>query len=500
MTDAPSIVLFQTDLRLADNPAVTAAVRRGSPLLCVYVWNPHATGYDRPGAASRWWLHHSLQSLATTLRQAGNALILRRGTSEEVLRDILKTYQAPHVFWNRTCEPSAVTNEQTLMKILADHEAPHTAFHGTGLIDPSALRTQSGTPYRVFTPFWRTLQMYLPVSSPLPTPKHLPPPPSGASTSDTLAHLNLLPRIDWAQGLRATWTPGEKGAYTALNHFFRNPVTDYQLDRDRPDLPHTSRLSPHLHFGELSPRSLWYAITQARKKARTPKERNSVDAFARQLGWREFARYLLYHFPHTVQEPLDSTYHSFPWEQDEASCQAWQHGLTGYPLVDAGMRELWQTGWMHNRVRMITASFLTKDLLLSWQEGAAWFWDTLVDADLANNTLGWQWVAGCGADASPFFRIFNPVTQGLKFDPNGLYVRTWVPELAELPSRWIHEPWKAPPDVLMEANVSLGHTYPYPMVDHVKARERSLLTYKNFSRGKQVGSANTPRSPRKATR
>ena len=482
-------MLFQTDLRLADNPALSAALRRGHPLICLFVWDPQAEGYAMPGAASRWWLHHSLQSLSDHLKAAGNDLIIRIGKTCEVLSNLFKDFPKSHVFWNQSCEPTCQKIDEDILTFLETERIESHEFHGNTLVDPSTILTQTQNPYRVFTPFWRRLQGMLPLSPSLPAPRTLPPQPSGTFKSLPLDSLQLLPTINWTEGLRESWTPGEDGAKKALKKFLRTPVTVYAVDRDRPDLPHTSHLSPHLHFGELSPRKLWHAVQHAKQKNRHAQNRKSYDAYLRQIAWREFARYLLYHFPHTVHEPLYSTYQAFPWRNNANSLRAWEKGLTGFPIVDAGMRELWHTGWMHNRVRMITASFLTKDLLLPWQKGAAWFWDTLVDADLANNTMGWQWVAGCGADASPFFRIFNPITQGIKFDPDGRYVRKWVPELSDLPSPWIHQPWEAPPLFLVEANITLGETYPQPMVDHAEARNRALLAYRQFKKGKRSPSS-----------
>ena len=495
-SSSTSIMLFQTDLRLADNPALSAAVRRGQPLICLYVWNPKATGYDMPGAASRWWLHHSLQSLSANLQNVGNRLLIRMGHTHAVLLDLLESIKNSHIFWNRSCEPTALESERHILNLIKTKKVQGTGFYGNNLVDPLSIKTQTGKPYRVFTPFWKRLQSKLPLPPQLPAPRTLPPQPSGTLKSIPLDSLQLLPTIDWAQGIRESWTPGEKAAQTTLRKFLRNPAKVYSIDRDRPDLPHTSRMSPHLHFGEISPRKIWHAIQQAKLKNRRPQDRKSYDAYLRQIAWREFAHYLLFHFPHTVHEPLYATYQAFPWRNETNSLRTWQKGLTGFPIVDAGMRELWHTGWMHNRVRMITASFLTKDLLLPWQKGAAWFWDTLVDADLANNTLGWQWVAGCGADASPFFRIFNPITQGIKFDPDGLYVQKWVPELAGLPSSWIHQPWKAPSLVMAKANICLGETYPYPMIDHAEARNRALLTYRQFKKGKGAHSSSLGKDQR----
>ncbi|MGD9851779.1 MAG: deoxyribodipyrimidine photo-lyase [Nitrospirales bacterium] len=485
MTDSPSIVLFQTDLRLGDNPALTAAVQRRKPLILLYVWNPDAKGFEKPGAASRWWLHHSLENLRSHIQQAGNDLVIRIGQTAEVVSSLITQVKASHVFWNRSCEPAARETEQHILNILEVKNGQGAGFDGTNLADPSRIQTQSHTPYTVFTPFWNKLQTQMRLSPPLAAPTTLPSPISSIHLkSEPLGSLELLPKIDWVHGIRDTWSPGEEGARSALRQFLRASAQDYSVDRDRPDLPHTSRLSPHLHFGEISPRTLWQAITRRIEKCRSSQERKSLEAYLRQLGWREFARHLLYHFPQTVQEPLYEAYKPFPWHTRLDSLVIWQKGLTGYPIVDAGMRELWHTGWMHNRVRMIAASFLTKDLLLHWKTGAAWFWDTLVDADLANNTLGWQWVAGCGADASPFFRIFNPITQGRKFDPDGRYVRKWVPELSGLPTRWIHQPWKAPPLLLGEAQIRLGETYPYPIVDHAAARNHALLAYRQFTKNR----------------
>ncbi len=476
-SSSPSIVLFQSDLRLADNPALSAAVKREEPLLCLYIWNPEATGYAMPGAASRWWLHYSLESLSRNLDAAGSKLFISIGNTLSLLSELLKTFTQAQVFWNRSCEPTIRHSEAQLLNLFASKQVQGFSFYGNHLTAPSEIHTQARNPYRVFTPFWKQLQSSLTLPPSLPAPKKLPPPPTTTFTFDSLASLQLLPTIDWAKGIRETWRPGEAGAGLALKKFLRNPASQYSTDRDRPDLPHTSRLSPHLRFGEISPKQIWHAVQGAKRQSHSIEERKSHEAYLRQIVWREFANHLLYHFPNTVDEPMNDEYRHFPWQEQSKFLRQWQKGLTGYPIVDAGMRELWQTGWMHNRVRMITGSFLTKDLLIPWQKGATWFWDTLVDADLANNTLGWQWVAGCGADASPFFRIFNPVTQGIKFDPDGHYVRRWIPELSRLHPPWIHKPWETPPLLLAEAHVILGETYPYPIIDHQTARKQALERY-----------------------
>lgn len=491
MTTSPSIVLFQDDFRMKDNPALAAAAHRGAPLICLFVWNPYSCGYAKPGAASRWWLHHSIQNFSTAIKKAGNEFIIQIGHPFEVVSALVERFEVSHVFGNFACEPHAFKAQHDLLTWLEDEKLEGTFFHGNTLLDPTAVQTKSGKPYSVFTPFYRQVVSQLTLPSPLPAPRSLPPVPQGKMTSEPLDSLELLPEIDWAQGIRDMWTPGEAGAEKALQQFLRSAAKVYSTDRDRPDYSHTSRLSPYLHFGEISPKKVWHTVSQRNKTLPASQHRKSHEAYLRQIVWREFSRYLLYHFPHTVNEPMSADFNAFPWRQDPDSLRTWQKGLTGYPIIDAGMRELWHTGWMHNRVRMIVGSFLTKDLLLPWQQGAAWFWETLVDADLANNTMGWQWVAGCGADASPFFRIFNPMTQGQKFDPNGKYVRRWVPELAQLPPKWIHAPWEAPQSVLQEADVELGKTYPQPIVNHAKARSQALEAYqlvkhRRRSTGKRV--------------
>jgi deoxyribodipyrimidine photo-lyase len=290
-----------------------------------------------------------------------------------------------------------------------------------------------------------------------------------------LEDLELEPKIDWAAGMRAAWRPGEEGAQQELKRFLAG-VEGYASDRNYPSKPGTSRLSPHLHFGEISPREIWHSVLARRNRENAA----AVDAYLREVGWREFAYHLLFHFPFTADECLRREFDRFPWSNNRDLLRRWQRGETGYPLVDAGMRELWATGWMHNRVRLVAASFLTKHLRMRWQEGAYWFWDTLVDADLANNALGWQWTAGCGADAAPYFRIFNPVLQSEKFDPEGDYIRCWAPELRGLPVPWIHKPWTAPELVLAEAGVQFGVNYPFPLVEHEQARCEALQAYERL--------------------
>jgi len=459
-----TIVWYRQDLRVHDQPALAAAARAGGPVVPVYVWAPEEAGEWAPGAASRWWLHGSLASLGGELGARGARLTLRQGTAATALAALAREAGAARVVCSRAYEPWALRQEEAVRRALAGARVAFEALPGRLLWEPVAVRGRSGAPLRVFTPFHRACLALGEPEAPLPPPQRLPAPaewPAG----EPLEALGLLPRVPWDAGLRAEWRPGRAGAAARLAALSPERLTRYPAERDFPAAEATSRLSPHLHFGEVSPREVWHAAGAAGAAG---------EAFRRQLAWREFAHHLLAHFPHTPTEPLRPEFAAFRWEDDPAGLEAWRRGQTGFPLVDAGLRQLWATGWMHNRVRMVVASFLVKDLLLPWQEGARWFWDTLVDADLANNTLGWQWTAGCGADAAPYFRVFNPVTQGEKFDPTGEYVRRWVPELAGLPTRLLHRPWTASASDLTAAGVRLGATYPHPVVDHAFARARAL--------------------------
>lgn len=469
----PTLVWFRQDLRLNDNPALHMAAETG-PVIPVYILD---TDQDDPwpmGGASRWWLHASLESLAADLARLGAPLLLRRGPAAAVLRQLVAETGAGAVHWNDCYEPRAIARDRTLKADLTARGVAVRSFNAALLAEPWTVRTGDGGPYKVFTPFWRRLSGDLAAAAaPLPPPASLRAAPAaiaGAITGEHLADWRLLPTTpDWADGLRESWTPGESGAAAALDRFLRDAAADYAQARDLPGRRGTSRLSPHLHFGEISPRQIW-AATAGRAD-------DGTTAFRRELGWREFAHHLLFHFPDMPTTPLAPRFAHFPWTDAPDALTAWQRGRTGYPIVDAGMRELWATGWMHNRVRMIVGSFLVKHLLLPWQAGAAWFWDTLVDADLANNSIGWQWIAGCGADAAPYFRVFNPVLQGRKFDTDGHYVRRWVPELADLPDSVLHAPWEASPLILAAAGVTLGRSYPHPIVDHAWARDRALAAF-----------------------
>lgn len=469
-----ALVWFRLDLRLADNPALAAAIQRGGAVVPVFIHAPDEEAPWSPGGASNWWLHQSLKSLDASLRERGSQLILRRGPTRETLQALVHETGATSVFWNRRYEPAVIARDTTVKDALRHAGLMAESFNAALLHEPWTIQNQSGKPFRVFTPFWKhCLAQPAPVM-PLPAPRQLTAPVRWPK-SLCLAALELEPKIDWAAGLKTAWQPGEAGAHTHLKRFLHAAHANYSDHRNRPDLAGTSRLSPYLHFGEFSPRQIWAALQHRAGIGGATDWRSSQ--FLTEVGWREFAHHLLYHFPQTPLTPLRDDFNRFPWRKDAAFFAAWQKGRTGYPIVDAGMRELWTTGWMHNRVRMIVASFLVKDLLLSWTEGARCFWDTLVDADLAQNTLGWQWTAGCGADAAPYFRVFNPISQGEKFDPRGDYVRRWCPELAKLPDAWLHQPWHAPPEIRCTAGIVLGRNYPEPMVSHAIAREVALEAF-----------------------
>jgi deoxyribodipyrimidine photo-lyase len=464
-----ALVLFRRDLRLADNPALSAACAAHTHVLPVYIHSPGEDGGWPDGAASRWWLHHSLAALSHRLHVHHADLHLRRGEPLTVLRELVRDSGASAVYWNRLYEPDAIARDTRIKSALREQGLDVHSHNAALWCEPWQISTQQGDPYRVFTPYWRNLRSHLPTSEPWPEPAL---PGWRALTGGlTLSSLALLPRIAWSGGLADSWQPGEHGATELLEIFGDDAINHYQLARDLPARHGTSRLSPHLHFGEISPRQIRAQLEKRANKA-DAKHRPDIEPYLRELGWREFAHHLLFHFPKTPTENFNPRFAKFPWAPaNEEQLVRWQRGHTGIPLVDAGMRELWHTGWMHNRVRMIVASFLTKNLRLHWHHGASWFWDTLVDADLASNTLGWQWVAGCGADAAPYFRVFNPVTQSKKFDPDGAYLRRWLPELADAPLALLHEPWNDP--ALLKRS-----GYPAPMVELAASRQAALDAYK----------------------
>lgn len=463
-----TLVWFRQDLRLGDNPAIAAAARGKGPVVPAYIWAPHEEGAWPPGAAARWWLHHSLEALDRDLHERGSRLILQHGDSLATLEQLIDATGADRVVWNRRYEPAAVARDAFVETELMRRGIQVEVHDGSLMFDVGAVRTRAGGPFQVFTPFWDACMSQAPPPRPPRTPRSLPA-PRRWPRSLPLEAFGLLPASDWSGGIAAVWTPGERSAAKALRRFLKDSVIGYHADRDRPDLPGTSRLSPHLHWGEISPWRIWHAVHELLESPSGEQAHTGAMVFLKELGWREFAHHLLLHFPHTPEQPLRDKFADVPWQHDERMLRAWQQGRTGYPLVDAGMRQLWRTGWMHNRVRMVVGSFLVKHLLISWQTGAQWFWDTLVDADLANNTLGWQWVAGCGADAAPYFRVFNPVSQGQKFDPAGRYVAEFVPELQGRPTSDIHKPPSRQRDLF-----DGGEAYPEPVIEHGFARRRFL--------------------------
>lgn len=476
---APVIVWLRHDLRLADHPALHVAASTGAPVIPLYILDDYDAGELALGGASRWRLHQALAALDAQMAAAGGRLILRRGPAEPVIRQLAAECGAATVLWNRRYEPAAIAHDRALKAALKADGIQVETYNAALLFEPWEIVNRSGGPYRVFSPYWRACRTAAEPAEPLPAPTALPAPDRWPD-SDRLDDWALTPTApDWAGGLREDWgDAGAAGAAARLDDFLQHGLTDYKTERDIPGVEGVSRLSSALHFGEISPRQIWRAARL--HAAAHPEAATGTESYLRELGWREFSHHLLYHFPDITTRPFNEKYAAFPWRDDPAGLAAWRRGQTGYPMVDAGMRQLWRTGWMHNRVRMIVASFLVKDLLISWRAGEAWFRDTLVDADLANNVAGWQWVAGCGADAAPYFRIFNPVTQGETFDGDGAYVRRWVPELAALPDRYLHSPWTAPPMVLAAAGVRPGHTYPAPMVDHAAARDRALAALQSI--------------------
>lgn len=458
------IVLFRSDLRIADNPALDYACATCDAVIPVYFWDPEALAPWAPGGASRYWQHQSLTALDESLGAHGSRLIIRRGDASTIVPDLVKSTQTQVVCWNRRYAPRAIAADTKLKQALHDMDIEVQSFNGSLLSEPWEIQNKSGEHYRVFTPYWKTCQSDYVISEPLSPPSSIPA-PAKWPTSDSIDELGLEPTIDWASGIRDTWSFGEVGGQSILDAFLQTgALAEYTNDRDQMSQNGTSRVSPYLAHGELSPRQIWHAARMA--------DADAAEPFLRQIAWREFAYHMLYHEPHTTDVPLRGEFERFPWRDDPEALKRWQRGMTGYPIVDAGMRELWHTGYMHNRARMVAASFLVKHLMIPWQAGAKWFWDTLVDADLANNTFGWQWTAGCGADAAPYFRIFNPIRQGQRFDPQGAYVRRWVPELKGVADKYVHCPWEAGIDI----------DYPEPIVDHAAARDGALEAYASIRR------------------
>lgn len=473
---APALVWFRRDLRIADNPALYAAAQSGRPVVCVYVREPDRALDLSTGAAADWWLHHSLEHLAGRLEELGGRLVLLDGPASERLPQLASELGAAEVYWNRTEWPWLDKRDCALASTLQEQGVTPRGFRIATLVDPASLLNGSGQPYKVFSAFWRTALKTLAPRTPLPEPESIPAGPQVEGAS--LADWNLLPtRPDWAKGFGERWTPGETAARARLAVFLKEELDNYRTHRDRPDLDVTSRLSPHLGWGEISPRTVWHQVQAFAERGGSFKD---AEKFLAELGWRDFAYYLGHHFDDLRHTNFNRDFDHFPWRDSAQGLKAWKAGRTGVPMVDAAMRELWGSGWMHNRTRMIAASYLIKHIGCHWREGMAWFEDTLVDADPLVNAASWQWVAGSGADAAPYFRVFNPASQGEKFDPEGRYVRRWVEELSTVPSAIIHAPWTASSGELARYGVTLGETYPRPVVDLKQGREMALAAYQDM--------------------
>lgn len=484
-TPDPVLLWFRDDLRLADNPALTEAVRSGRPVIAVYILDDQSPDFRPLGAAAKWWLHGSLKAHSQALSALGARLNVFRGSALDLVPRLVNFTGAKAVFWNRRYGTAERAADSQIKAELKESGVDVRSFNSHLLFEPWEVKGKTGEPMKVFTPFWRTARELREVPMPVSAPSSISGwsgPGNALPGALAIDDLDMLPKSpNWATEMETLWQPGEAGARDALRNFFEDAVEGYGEGRNRPDRRSTSRLSPHLRFGEIGPRQIWHATRLHEQALSGGRSSYDHEKFLAEIGWREFSYHLLDQAPDLATVNFQRRFDAFPWRDDVEAFRAWTKGKTGYPIVDAGMRELWRTGWMHNRVRMITASFLIKHLMIHWRRGEEWFWDTLIDADPASNAASWQWVAGSGADAAPYFRIFAPVLQGEKFDPNGDYVRTYVPELKNMPNQWIHKPWQAPHQILARAGITLGKEYPSPIVDHDAARERALAAFKSIT-------------------
>jgi deoxyribodipyrimidine photo-lyase len=478
----PAIVWFRDDLRLADNAALNAACAAGGAVFCIYILDEASDGFRPHCGAARWWLHHSLAALAEAIAARGGKLVFFRGRAADILPSLARASGAGAVFWTRRYGAAEIAVDAALKAQLSEAGVKTQSFNGQLLHEPWEVKRDDGGGFMVYSPYWRAARALGEPDPPFPAPAKIAAAsyPASAPSPVSLDALGLLPvRPDWAGGLRSAWTPGENGARARLDAFLTSGLKGYAAARNEPAKESVSRLSPHLRFGEISPRQVFAVARSA--EAHAAAAAKDADKFLAELGWREFNHHILYSHPDAATVNLQRRFDKMPWrDPPHEELDAWRRGETGYPLVDAGMRELWATGYMHNRVRMVAASFLIKHLLIDWRIGERWFWDTLCDACPANNPLNWQWVAGSGADAAPYFRVFNPVLQGVKFDSAGDYVRRWVPELGALPAAHIHAPWEAPARALQEAGVKLGETYPRPIIGLAEGRARALAAFEKL--------------------
>ena len=467
-----SIYWIRQDLRLSDNPALTASVKNGS-IIPIYILDDKNPKEHKIGSSSKIWLHYSLQKLK---KQFDNKLIFSKGNPEVILTELCQSESISNIFWNRVYEPWSISRDKKIKENMKKEGVEINTFNGSLLWEPWQVLKNDGTPYRVFTPYYRRgcLNANEP-RRPLEKPRKIDYFEVKNFKCLTIDQLNLLPKHAWKEKIIETWNIGEKAANKRLDEFVESELNDYKEGRNFPSKKNVSRLSPHLHWGEISPNTVWFKVWDLNQLG--IKHQQDTDTFLSEMGWREFSNYLLYYFPELPRKNLQKKFDNFSWDNNPLFLKAWQKGQTGYPIIDAGMRELWSTGYMHNRLRMIVGSFLVKNLLLHWHEGEKWFWDCLVDANLASNSSGWQWIAGCGADAAPYFRIFNPITQGLKFDADGDYVRKFVPEISLLPNKFLFNPWEAPDEILEKANVKLGESYPKPIVDIKASRQKALSAF-----------------------
>jgi deoxyribodipyrimidine photo-lyase len=470
MSSRPALVWFRNDLRISDNPALHAAAKSGAPVIALYILEDIKV--SRPmGAAWRWWLNGSLRSLADNLRACGVSLVFRRGDPRKIIADIVHEEKIGAAYWNRRYVAAEGKLDTEVEQHLLASDCAVETFNASLLNEPWEIKSKGANgPIRVFTPYFNATKDRGNPRELIDDLRKID--AAKAPKSERVEDWNLEPsKPDWATDMDASWARGEDGAKERLKDFLNDALKGYADNRDRPDIDGTTRLSPYLAHGEISPHQIVGAL---------PARGRDADKLRAEIGWREFSYHLLHYYPNLARENFQRRFDAFPWRDNKKALKRWQRGLTGYPIVDAGMRQLWRTGWMHNRVRMVCASFLIKHLLLDWRLGEEWFWDTLVDADPANNTASWQWVAGSGADAAPYFRVFNPILQGEKFDPDGAYVRNWIPEIAALSNDYIHKPWEAAPLELAAAAITLGKTYPAPIVDHQEARDRALRAFQTL--------------------